>query len=46
MIIFDLKRSGIDKITGEIILPEGLTGTFRWNGKEIVLKDRTEIDFL
>lgn len=45
MIIFDLKRKGNDAITGEITLPEGLTGTFRWNGKEIVLKEKTIIAF-
>ena len=43
MIIFDLKRAGIQGITGEIILPEGLTGTFRWNGKAIPLRGKTEI---
>ena len=44
MIIFDLKRKGADGISGEIILPEGLTGIFRWNGKEKVLKGKTEIE--
>lgn len=43
MIIFDLKRAGIQGIRGEIILPEGLTGTFRWNGKAISLRGKTEI---
>ena len=43
MIIFDLKRAGIQGITGQIILPEGLTGTFRWNGKDIILKGKTVI---
>jgi len=43
MIIFNLKRAGIQGITGEIILPEGLTGTFRWNGKDIILKGKTVI---
>jgi hypothetical protein len=46
MIIFDLKRKGTDGISGEIILPEGLTGIFRWNGKTIDLKGKTEIGFL
>jgi hypothetical protein len=44
MIIFDLKRKGTDGISGEITLPEGLTGIFRWNGKEIDLKGKTAID--
>jgi len=44
MIIFDLKRSGIDKITGEVILPEGLTGRFIWNGKSINLSGRTTLE--
>jgi alpha-L-rhamnosidase len=44
MIIFNLKRSGNEGISGEIILPEGLTGTFRWNGKERALKGKTEIE--
>jgi alpha-L-rhamnosidase len=45
MIIFDLKRNGNDGISGEITLPEGLTGIFRWNGKEIDLKGKTIIAF-
>jgi hypothetical protein len=44
MIIFDLKRKGEEGINGEITLPEGLTGTFRWHGREIVLKGKTEIE--
>jgi alpha-L-rhamnosidase len=44
MISFDLKRTGTQGIKGEIILPEGLTGTFRWNEKVIVLKGKTEIE--
>jgi hypothetical protein len=44
MIVFDLKRKGPDGISGEITLPEGLTGTFRWNGKAIELKNKTEIN--
>ncbi|MGD0754993.1 MAG: alpha-L-rhamnosidase C-terminal domain-containing protein [Bacteroidales bacterium] len=44
MISFDLKRSGNDGIMGEVILPEGLTGIFRWNGKTIDLKGKTEIE--
>jgi alpha-L-rhamnosidase len=43
-ILFDLKRKGTDGITGEITLPEGLTGIFRWNDKEVVLKGKTEIE--
>ena len=44
-IIFDLKRKGTDGITGEVILPEGLTGKFTWNGKTITLRSKTKIDF-
>jgi hypothetical protein len=46
IISFDLKRTGKDGIRGEIILPEGLTGIFRWNGKTIDLKGKTEIEIL
>jgi hypothetical protein len=46
MISFDLKRTGKDGIRGEIILPEGLTGIFKWNGKTIDLKGKTEIEIL
>jgi len=44
MISFDLKRSGADGIQGEVTLPEGLTGTFGWNGKNVQLKGKTAID--
>ena len=44
MIIFDLKRSGSEGIKGEITLPEGLTGIFRWKGKTVELKGKTAID--
>jgi alpha-L-rhamnosidase len=43
-ISFDLKRNGANGITGEIILPEGLTGKFIWNGKSIDLKAKTRIE--
>jgi hypothetical protein len=42
-IIFDLKRNG-NAIQGEVNLPEGLTGTFGWNGKSVQLKGNTKID--
>jgi hypothetical protein len=44
IISFDLKRTGLDGISGEIILPEGITGIFKWNGKSINLKDKTNIE--
>jgi hypothetical protein len=44
MISFNLKRSGSEGISGEVILPEGLTGIFRWNGKSIALKGKTDIE--
>lgn len=43
-IVFDLKRNGANGITGEVILPEGLTGKFIWNGKSISIKAKTKID--
>lgn len=42
---FDLKRDGAEGIKGEIELPEGLKGSFLWNGKSIVLTGLTTIDF-
>ncbi len=44
MIIFDLKRTGMEGIKGEITLPEGLAGTFSWKGKTVQLKGKTAID--
>jgi alpha-L-rhamnosidase len=44
MIIFNLKRTGIDGIQGEVILPEGLTGTFGWKGKTLQLKGKVNIE--
>ena len=44
MIVFDLKKNGQKGIQGEVILPDGLTGTFSWNGKTVQLKGRTMID--
>jgi len=46
MIVFDLKRNGSNRIQGEVILPEGLTGTFGWKGQTIQLKGKTNIDLL
>ena len=43
-IVFDLKRTGSAGIQGDVTLPEGLTGTFGWNGKTIQLKGKTSID--
>jgi hypothetical protein len=43
-IIFALKRKGKKGITGEVRLPENLSGIFVWNGKEIELKNITNID--
>jgi alpha-L-rhamnosidase len=44
IISFDLKRVGTQGISGAIILPEGLTGTFKWNGKSKALKGKTNIE--
>jgi alpha-L-rhamnosidase len=43
-IIFNLKRNGTKGISGEITLPEGMTGKFIWNGKSIPLKGKTDIE--
>jgi hypothetical protein len=44
IISYDLKRNGKEGITGEIILPEGVTGKFIWNGKSVDLKSKTSIN--
>ena len=44
MIYFDLKRHGEKGLTGEVTLPEGLTGSFGWDGKLIPLKGKTAIN--
>lgn len=38
MITVFLAKDG-NKISGEIELPEGITGSFRWKGKEVLLKN-------
>lgn len=43
-IIFNLKRTARQGISGEIILPEGVDGQFIWNGKSISLKGKTNIE--
>ncbi|MDB5120857.1 MAG: alpha-L-rhamnosidase [Sphingobacteriales bacterium] len=37
-ITLNLKRKGVEGIKGEISLPSGLTGTFIWLGKKVLLK--------
>jgi len=44
MIQFSLKRKGEKGISGEVILPENLTGVFIWQGKTLNLKGQTEIE--
>lgn len=44
MIVFDLKRNGASGIQGEVSLPDGITGSFGWNGKSIQLKGKTTVD--
>jgi alpha-L-rhamnosidase len=44
IISFDLKRNGTDGIKGEVVLPEGLTGSFIWKGKTIPIKGKTNIE--
>jgi hypothetical protein len=43
---FDLKRTGDHGLSGEIMLPEGVSGSLRWNGKSIELKNKTKIELL
>ena len=38
-----LKRDGKDKISGEVILPQQLTGSFIWQGKTVALKGGRQI---
>jgi len=44
MIVFDLKRNGEKGIQGVVTLPDGLKGTFGWNGKTIELTATTNIN--
>jgi alpha-L-rhamnosidase len=44
IISYSLKRNGREGISGEIILPEGVTGKFIWKGKTIALKSKTSIN--
>lgn len=44
LILFDLKRNGHTGVQGMVSLPEGLSGSFGWNGKTIQLKGKTAID--
>lgn len=44
MILFNLKRNSASGLQGEVTLPEGLTGSFGWNGKTVQLKGKTVID--
>jgi alpha-L-rhamnosidase len=44
IISFDLKRSPDNKLTGTIELPDKLTGTLKWNSKNIILKGITTIN--
>jgi alpha-L-rhamnosidase len=44
IISFDLKRNGTDGIKGDVVLPEGLTGSFIWKGKTIPIKGKTNIE--
>lgn len=45
MIVFDLKRNGENGLTGEVILPDEVTGTFIWKGKTVLLKGKTNLLF-
>jgi hypothetical protein len=41
-IAVNLKRKGTTGLTGQVTLPPGLSGTFRWAGREIALKEGTQ----
>lgn len=41
---FDLTRTGEKGISGEVILPDGLSGVFVWNGKTLRLSGETKVD--
>ena len=45
VISFDLKKDGESGIKGEINLPQGLTGVFKWKGKTQSLSGKTSITF-
>jgi hypothetical protein len=45
LILFNLKREGINGLKGEITLPQGLAGTLIWNGKSQALSNKTIVDF-
>jgi hypothetical protein len=44
MIFFDLKRTATGGISGEVTLPSGLQGTFKWKGKTQSLAGKTVIN--
>ena len=35
---FEIRRSGESGLEGNIVLPEGVTGTFHWRDSEMILK--------
>lgn len=43
MIEVSLKRSGANHLKGEIILPNSIAGSFKWNGKKVDLKGGKQI---
>jgi hypothetical protein len=45
MIVFDLKRNGSNGLQGEVTLPQGLSGTFKWMGKTMELMGKSKIHF-
>ena len=43
IISVDLKRKGSKSISGTVVLPKSLTGTFVWNGKTVALHGGTQV---
>jgi hypothetical protein len=44
LIKFNLRRKGNGGLSGTVVLPDGVTGIFRWNGHSADLKGTTNID--
>lgn len=44
IIVFDLKKTASGGISGEVILPSGLNGVFKWKGKTQSLAGKTTIN--
>ncbi|MFY9150479.1 MAG: alpha-L-rhamnosidase C-terminal domain-containing protein [Prolixibacteraceae bacterium] len=45
MIVFDLKKNGEHGLSGEVVLPDDVTGTFIWREQSVLLNGKTIINF-